>query len=892
MIQIGRFTLDQFQERAVHAVRNSMSHGNWRVALVAPTGAGKTVKAMAFVDLALQKCRKVGFITSGRQLIFQTAETALEMRIPHTVMMSNSGCEFDASAAFQIISKDTLESHLKKMKDWVPPDLMIVDECDMAISPKWIKLLEQSKYVIGLTATPVTGSGKPIGFYSDTVIAANYSELISSGRLVDVPEGNVFSPYRPDLTGAKSNAGDYSPSWLSQRMNTDKLVGDVVLHWKEHADERPTVVHCVDSAHTIAVCEAFNGQGIRFEYVLQDTPQEQRDRIFSDIKRGRLYGVVNCQTLCLDKKTEILTSYGWVGYDEMSYGHEVANWDDGTITFHRPRKIVRRLTAPGEAMVSLDSKRPRRSVRVTANHTMVYRTLDKGRWHTAPASDLAGRAIRIPVNGIASPFRCTMHQPHDIDEKSKKRILNHTACNLRRRNGFGWDDSVQEAKRRTERKYSLRVKSPNELTLDECKFIGFWCGDGSWTTGGRGGKSATLSQSAAHHSITQWIDSLLELIGVDFRKRTVPPDRKSTHKSFVWLIGRGTGSGPQQRNGYFPYEPYLNKDGSYLLWGLDRPQFDAFVHGLHVADGVHGDSAKMPDGSISIFSTNHGFLSTVQAVAVCRGWRCGINKQVRRQERHSDIYTMTLTRHVEHQLARNRMQVDFTHKPEDVWCVETETGFIVTRREGTVAVVGNSRGWNLPCIEVCQLVKPTKRLRSYLQMCGRILRSSDGKDGARLIDHSGAVWRHGWPTEDRDWKADDCASIEEADQKRRTSMKEPYCCPKCSALWKTGNTCPNCGHTHRKRGQMAETHDGRLVSVKRRDAKKQTDPDEPQKVWMSILGRSANSGRSYLQASGWFRSKFGKWPEQMGITPVASPGQRRMKVCDIWPGFVRARRQK
>jgi hypothetical protein len=89
---------------------------------------------------------------------------------------------------------------------------------------------------------------------------------------------------------------------------------------------------------------------------------------------------------------------------------------------------------------------------------------------------------------------------------------------------------------------------------------------------------------------------------------------------------------------------------------------------------------------------------------------------------------------------------------------------------------------------------------------------------------------------------------------------------------------------------MAETEDGRLVAVKRKTVKKARDPGDPNALWMMILGKCANSGRTYGQACGWFKNQHGCWPDAAGVSPLASFGQNKMQVSALWPGFNRRKR--
>lgn len=298
VIQVGEFILDELQEQAVLNVRKAYAGGARRVLLVGPTGNGKTIMSLAVESLSLDRGSRVGFITSGRQLILQKAEKAERAGLAFSVLMNDSGHDdFDCGADLQIVSKDTLEARLGKIL-FSYPKLWVVDECDVALSPVWRKILDESEFVLGMTATPVNGKDKGLGdFYDAIVEVASYSQLIASGRLVDVPEGKLFSPYRPYLVGMKTSAGDYNTASLTSRMNTPQIVGDVVDEWKKHGEDRRTVAFCINKEHTAHVCDRFNAAGINAEFIVDETSQERRTEIFQDTIAGRNKVIVNCAVL-------------------------------------------------------------------------------------------------------------------------------------------------------------------------------------------------------------------------------------------------------------------------------------------------------------------------------------------------------------------------------------------------------------------------------------------------------------------------------------------------------------------------------------------------------------------------------------------------------------------
>lgn len=126
----------------------------------------------------------------------------------------------------------------------------------------------------------------------------------------------------------------------------------------------------------------------------------------------------------------------------------------------------------------------------------------------------------------------------------------------------------------------------------------------------------------------------------------------------------------------------------------------------------------------------------------------------------------------------------------------TERANILERfRTGETLVLTNcgiiSEGFDVPTIEAVQCVRPTKSLILWLQMLGRSLRPSPGKDHAILVDHTQNWIFHGLPDEEREW------SLEPVSLK---SLQWALQCPACQHIFRPLPheqksliaSCPNC----------------------------------------------------------------------------------------------------
>src|SRR3979411_3195125 len=115
-----------------------------------------------------------------------------------------------------------------------PADLVIIDEAHHSSAHSYFKVIESypQAVIIGFTATPARGDGRGLGgIFKAMIEMPQVAELIEQKHLV---RSRVYAPVDPDLRGVRTQAGDYVESQLAERMDRDKLVGDIVTHWHKY----------------------------------------------------------------------------------------------------------------------------------------------------------------------------------------------------------------------------------------------------------------------------------------------------------------------------------------------------------------------------------------------------------------------------------------------------------------------------------------------------------------------------------------------------------------------------------------------------------------------------------------------------------------------------------
>lgn len=733
-----------YQLQAIEAVFEELSAGTNRQLVVMATGLGKTFVSR---EIASQ-FNHILFIAHREELIDQ-AYVVYDEQYPLQVGIIKEKT-FEVDKKIVVASVQTLTNRLQLLK---PDefDLVIIDELHHYMAPSYLRVAHffQPQLLIGLTATPHRLDGLSLHNVVDKIVFEyGIDKGVVNGWLCELDAFRIRTG--SDLSKVKRTGGDFAKKELSVAVDSPERNRLVAEKYVQYAGERQAIVFAVDVRHAINLCNEFRLLGINADYVVSDedlTPE--RKQVISDFKAGRIQVLTNCMILCLDLQTEILTLRGWLKHDEIRMTDGVANYQfDGTVFFEKPKEIIRRNLYLHEKMVAVKTKQS--DIRVTSTHRMIHKSNSKCKeWIKSPADDLVSQRFCYPSCGYSEPATIILDQPYQLTESQKKRNTTANAYNLRKINGYTYEESRIEARKRVEEKAIIHIKSPNELSLDECRLIGFWLGDGSVAHLKRQGVEYTLCQSKAYPNIVKYIDDLLFQLQIDNIKRD-----KGDY--FVWSLPRGTGTANQKRNGIISIESYLNKQGTPLFWGLGKDQLLALIEGLWYADGNHLKAEYVPETKL-IGSTFYELLSWIQALCVCRGIKAGIMKtnQHLKNEKYKELYVLTIGQGITQSIASSdinqRLHYDETTDVmnEKVWCVKTTSKNIITRRNGKVCIMGNTEGFDHCDIGAILMARPTQSLTVYMQAIGRGTRlktqefmDAHGKNNCIILDFVDNTGKH------------------------------------------------------------------------------------------------------------------------------------------------------
>lgn len=273
------------QMKVITETRAAFLNGFKSVLIQAATGFGKTVVSSHIISGSQRKGSRAIFCVHRDNLIKQTANTFTEENINFGLI--KSGVHYDPSIMVHIASAQTL---IKKLEVVKVPNIFFVDECQLAMSTTYKTIIDFYKskgvLIVGCSGSPCRLDGKPLGDLFETMVEGPPVRwLIDNGFL---SEFKYYAPTIPDLSDIKTVMGDYSKSQLAERLGARGLIGDVIKHYKKLANNKMTIVYCVNVDHSKKVADQFNEAGINAAHIDGSMKAEELSRIYADLADGKI----------------------------------------------------------------------------------------------------------------------------------------------------------------------------------------------------------------------------------------------------------------------------------------------------------------------------------------------------------------------------------------------------------------------------------------------------------------------------------------------------------------------------------------------------------------------------------------------------------------------------
>lgn len=693
----------EHQLRGVQQTIDALEAGAKSICLTAPTGSGKTAMQIALARWeAEERGGRVLCLTNRILLTEQTRRVFRKDEVSAGVISASMKWARDEDAQVQIATIQTILARRRKEDYWVNADLVLADEVHQVSTGESADLLNEYKErgarVVGITATPLGVSN----VCDELIVAARTRELQDDGILC---HASWFAPSELDTRRLVKGKIDLSLSENDARKTwgplkgdnqiRTRIVGNILENYRKiYPAQMHTLAFAPGVKESLWAAQFCRSMGIRSLHVdgtdfwvdgemcdrkqsdatFQRAMQEWRDGEIPILwnrfvlREGIDEPQIKCILLatpigsyrsflqmvgrglrthpskefcividfggCLDEKSEILTQRGWLGIDEITDDDVVGTMNLETSAFEWCRNQGTIRKQRGSDMIS--TRAPHLDFRVTDYHQMVMTPDNRQcKWRKQSASDLAARksVCQIPVSLI-----------EDVP--------------------------------------------PSVLTDSEITFIGWYFTDGCLHN-----DRVSIYQSEAaprehHESIIQ----CLEGCGFRYtvRKRSRPPRFESntvTHE-----VSYHVTSGKKCAGGYKHLTPWLDKSFPLDVFNmLDRRQFGVLLHAMNLGDGCKHKGYNQQTVTLAV--ARRDAANNIQSLAVRRGYRCNIAVQSQdggEYRKPSEIYLLHIrdTRHAH--IMPGVLVHERVHTDERVWCVQTENGTLICRRNGRVCVMGNS----------------------------------------------------------------------------------------------------------------------------------------------------------------------------------------------------------
>lgn len=289
-------SLRPYQQHDVEAIRAVFRRTKsciWR----SPTGSGKST-ASAFI-LGEAKARGFAgwFLTHRRELVDQASRVYQGAGIDHGIIAA--GLTPSPRELIQIASIQTVARRAGKIP---PPRFVIVDEAHHAASDQYkaIRAAYPDAFFLGLSATPLRLDGRPLGssaggMFDEMVMGPSEAELIEMGYLS--PYTLFAPPNELDLSGVRTQAGDFARGELSARADKPTLIGSAIEYYAKICARKPAIAFAVSVAHAEHIAAQFQAAGYSAASIDGEMTTQRRRARIDGLRNGTIQVLASCELI-------------------------------------------------------------------------------------------------------------------------------------------------------------------------------------------------------------------------------------------------------------------------------------------------------------------------------------------------------------------------------------------------------------------------------------------------------------------------------------------------------------------------------------------------------------------------------------------------------------------
>lgn len=292
--------LRPYQQQLIGEVYQKIQEGYRRIAIVAGTGAGKTIISSQICAHARSQGLRLLFLVHLDVLVGQTFRKLQAYGL--SCGFIKAGRQEDPDAPIQIASVQTMAK-----RDWWrtwPADVVFYDEAHTTIFSQIGQAVLYDTHPqavhLAMTATPQRLGRSQLGDHLETLVMAPVpSQLQAMGFLAKMKYYGLPTDRTVDLGGVRLVDGDYDTQDLKNVCDRPELIAQTVRDWQRLTPNKRTIAFCVDVEHARHVADAFRAAGVAAEMIAGSTSPKKREHLYHNLGSGKLVVLTSCNTISI-----------------------------------------------------------------------------------------------------------------------------------------------------------------------------------------------------------------------------------------------------------------------------------------------------------------------------------------------------------------------------------------------------------------------------------------------------------------------------------------------------------------------------------------------------------------------------------------------------------------
>lgn len=271
--------------------RQAFGSGYKSPLVVMPTGSGKTVLFSSMADSAARRNRRIMILVHRIELVDQIVESLKLFEQNPNIIASDYPRSDRIGSSITVASIQTL---IRRLTDYVPPDLLIIDEAHHSPSETYKRIFDHyaTSKKLGVTATPIRLDGRGLGnIFDHMIVGPSVSSLMAGGYLC---RARTFSPPTVDTSGLHIRGGDFVTAEAEALIDKPSITGDAIDHHQRQGNGAPALAFCTSVRHAHHVAEDFRTRGIQAAALDGGTAKDIRRMVVKDFREGKLRVLVSC----------------------------------------------------------------------------------------------------------------------------------------------------------------------------------------------------------------------------------------------------------------------------------------------------------------------------------------------------------------------------------------------------------------------------------------------------------------------------------------------------------------------------------------------------------------------------------------------------------------------